>query len=145
MWAKVWLGISILIAIGMIFFAVKSFDVLKDNPDFMKESKNYIQWIVTRIAVISVIYGAALWSAKNYKINRHLFVVNQHRSSALRTFEAFIVASSDEETKNAILLEATHCIFAHSNTGFLGKDEELPANRIIEILKPFGKNAGGSS
>jgi hypothetical protein len=83
-------------------------------------------------------------AAKNYRTHRHLVVVNQHRQSALRTFEAFIkAASGDDQTKNAVLLEATRCIFAPANTGYLGGEEENPSNRIIEIFKTVGGGVSG--
>lgn len=43
---------------------------------------------------------------------------------------------ADAQTKSAVLLEATHTIFGHQNTGFTAdeKDSDMP-NKIIEILK----------
>lgn len=103
-----------------------------------------IQRIIAKVAAISILYYAALWSAKNYRTHRHLAVLNAHRQSALKTFDAFIkAASGDEQTKNAVLLEATRCIFAPANTGYLGKDDDdAPSNRIIEIFKMVGSGSG---
>jgi len=55
-----------------------------------------------------------------------------------------VKASEDEQMKNAVLLEATHCIFAPAVTGYLGAEEENPSNRIVEILKTVGGSAGGT-
>lgn len=101
-----------------------------------------IQPIIGKIVAVSLLYYGALWSGKNYRTHRHLAVLNAHRQSALNTFDAFVrAASGDEQTKNAVLLEATRCIFAPANTGYLGVDEENPSNRIIEIFKMAGSSA----
>jgi hypothetical protein len=44
-------------------------------------------------------------------------------------------AGGDAETKNAVLLAATNCIFAAANTGYLSADDDNPGARIIEVLK----------
>jgi hypothetical protein len=103
-----------------------------------------IQRIITKLVVISVFYFAALWSARNYRSHRHLSVVNRHRQNALSTFQTFVQASGDDQqTKNAVLLEATRCIFSPAVTGYLGADEEVnPASRIVEILNTVSGAAG---
>ncbi len=103
-----------------------------------------IQKIITKLVIISILYFAALWASRNYRSHRHLSVVNKHRQSALATFETFVKAANDEQTKNAVLLEATHCIFSPATPGYLGAEEEVPANRIIEILKTVGSGTGTS-
>lgn len=100
-----------------------------------------IQRIITKIVIISIFYYAAIWSSRNYRSHRHLSVVNKHRQSALSTFETFVNAAGDQQTKNAVLLEATHCIFAPAVSGYLGPDEENPSNRVIEILKTANEAA----
>lgn len=103
-----------------------------------------LQRIITKLVVISIFYFAAVWAGRNYRAHRHLAVVNSHRQNALATFETFVKAASDEPTKNAVLLEATHCIFSPSVTGYLGADEEAGGNRVVEILKTVGGSSGGS-
>lgn len=102
--------------------------------DVMSDA-NAIQRIVTKLVIISLFYFAVVWSARNYRAHRHLHVVNKHRQNALMTFETFVKGAEGDETKNAVLLEATHCIFSPTVTGYLGKEEEHPSSRIIEILK----------
>lgn len=138
--SKQWLKASIVLACITIAVAV-IFLLLLPPLGALNEAAT-IQRLITKIVIASILYYAAIWSTKNYKTHRHLAVVNLHRQSALKTFEAFVKASaSDEQTKNAVLLEATRCIFAPSNTGYLGADEENPSSRIIEIFK----NVGGGS
>lgn len=138
--SKQWLKASIGLIVTTIAVALLSLFLLPPLGAFNEPAT--IQRLITKILIASILYYAAIWAAKNYKTHRHLAVVSLHRQSALKTFEAFVKASSnDEQTKNAVLLEATRCIFAPSNTGYLGPDEENPSSRIIEIVK----NIGGSS
>jgi hypothetical protein len=101
-----------------------------------------IQKIIARLVIVSILYYSVVWSAKNYKAHRHLSVLNSHRQNALQTFESFVEgAGGDEQTKNAVLLEATHCIFSPANTGYLGAEEDNPTSRIVEILKTVGTSS----
>jgi hypothetical protein len=101
-----------------------------------------IQKIIARLVIVSILYYGVVWSAKNYKALRHLSVLNSHRQNALQTFESFVEgAGGDEQTKNAVLLEATHCIFSPANTGYLGAEEDNPTSRIDEILKTVGTSS----
>lgn len=140
--SRQWLKASI----GLIFttIAVALLSLFLLPPLGALNEPATIQRLITKIIVASILYYAAIWAAKNYKTHRHLAVVSLHRQSALKTFEAFVKASSsDEQTKNAVLLEATRCIFAPSNTGYLGSEEENPSSRIIEIFKNVGSSSAG--
>ena len=100
---------------------------------------------MTKIIVISLIYFAAIWASRNYRAHRHLNVVNSHRQNALMTFQTFVKAAGDEdkETKNAVLLEATRCIFSPTSTGYLGGDQETPSSSIVEVLTKTVGSVGG--
>ena len=52
-------------------------------------------------------------------------------------------ASADEQTKNAVLLQATKCIFSAQNTGYLGqpdKDSE-GGPQILEVWRSLSPKA----
>jgi hypothetical protein len=128
-----WLAATIGLALATVVAALVLFLWLPPLTDMADAAT--IQRILTKIVVISIFYYAALWASRNYRSHRHLSVINRHRQSALSTFETFVNAAADQQTKNAVLLEATHCIFAPAISGYLGADEENPSNRIIEVLK----------
>ena len=130
------LDVPVLVAIASIFLLL---------PTGTLGDPGTVQRIITKLVIISIFYFAALWASRNYRSHRHLSVVNKHRQSALSTFETFVKAANDDQTKNAVLLEATHCIFSPAVSGYLGAEEEGPANRIIEILKTAGSSGSGSS
>ena len=69
-------------------------------------------YVLTKLAFLSVLYFVTIWAGRNYKSHRHLGVLNRHRQNSLSTFETFVEASNDQKTKDAVLLEATRCIWA---------------------------------
>lgn len=96
-----------------------------------------IQIGLAKLLAFSVLYFGLVWSGRNFLAHQHNATVNTHRQNALRTFEAFVKASSDESTKNAVLLQATQSIFAPQPTGYLTGDagQSQPMPQILEILR----------
>ena len=137
--SKRWLiAASILISITMLV-AIITLYLLPALGELMEAG--VVQRVIAKLIILSSLYYGAAWSAKNYRIHRHLSVVNMHRHNALKTFEAFIkAASGDQATKSAVLLETTRSIFSPTNTGYLGAEEENSSNRILEIVKTVGSD-----
>jgi len=46
--------------------------------------------------------------------------------------------ATDPKIKDAVLLEATHCIFGASAFGYLPQDEEFSHKSIIEMARGSG-------
>ena len=95
------------------------------------------QKVSSKLIALSVLMTGTFWCGKMYKAHMHQSVVNRHRALGLRTFQAFSAAASDEQTKNAVLLETTRSIFAPGMTGLVdqrgsGGDGDA---RIVEIAK----------
>ncbi len=86
------------------------------------------------------------WSARNHRAHVHNSIVNRHRQNALNTFETFVKASSDKDTKDAVLLQATKSIFDEQSSGYLSSDsEQLPSNLIVEVLRRATGGRGGNA
>lgn len=101
-----------------------------------------IQLAVLKIVVFSVLFTAILAGGRIYRAHRHNYVVNKHRQNALSTFEAFAKAASDEPTKNAVLLQATQCIFSPQPTGYVQAESDSgPSMNVWELV---GGIANGS-
>ena len=94
-----------------------------------------IQIAIAKITVLALVYSCMIWSAKNYRSARHNWIVNRHRRNALLTFEAFVSATSDEHTKNAVLLQATESIFGHQPSGFSDKSHDSGSPKILEVFR----------
>lgn len=95
----------------------------------------WIHGFAAKLAVLAVALTGVAWTARSYRINRHLAVVNSHRARALDTFNAFAHASKDQAVKDAILLEAAKCIFGRVSSGYLNSQADVPSDRVIEVLK----------
>jgi hypothetical protein len=99
-----------------------------------------VQLAITKVVILSTIFTAAIACSRIYRAHRHNYVVNQHRRNALRTFQAFANApEADAQTKNAILLEATKCIF--SQPGYISSEQESQPSQILEIVRQLKPGA----
>lgn len=126
--AMVGLGITILTAIGFWIYA--------HNMGELSTSQ-IVQESIAKVIILSMLITASAWCGRNYKAHKHLATVNRHRALSLRTLKAFSVAASDDQTKNAVLLEATRAVFSAGNSGYLeggGGSDDNPM-KIIEIAK----------
>ena len=132
--AKKWLNWTIVL---LFTIAVVSIVVLFLIPNSSSETREIVQFTFTKLVLLSTLFYGPSICSKNYKAHKHNSLLNQHRQNALTTFETFSkAASSDPQTKNAVLLEATHTIFSNQQTGYLNFDKDSDsANRIVEIIK----------
>lgn len=101
-----------------------------------------IQYTIAKLIIFSTLYFALAWAVKSYRANKHNEVLNKHRQNALDTFDAFVdAASSDEQTKNAVLLQTVQSIFCQQNTGYNEKEGDYPEHtKILEIIGSSVKN-----
>lgn len=96
-----------------------------------------VQVFTSKLVVLGSLFTATIWCGRIYKAKKHQVAVNRHRSNALKTFQAFIKAASDDQTRNAVLIETTRCIFAGASTGYLDGSESSGdgAVQILEVVK----------
>jgi hypothetical protein len=94
-----------------------------------------IQKVASKLVALSVLLTATIWCGRLYKALRHQAAVNKHRALSLQTFQAFSVAASDTQTKNAVLLETTRSIFALQDTGLVDSSGSDRESNVIEIAK----------
>jgi hypothetical protein len=108
------------------------------------DTASVVQRFGGKLAVLVVLFSATLWCGKTHNALMHLSTVNRHRALSLQTFQAFSHAASDDATKNAVLMEATHAVFGSVPTGFLdqkagGGESDL---KIVEVAKTLGTKSG---
>lgn len=101
-----------------------------------------IQLAVAKLIGFSVLLSATLWSGRIYRAHRHNYVVNKHRQNALSTFETFVkAAGNDEQTKNAVLLQATQCIFSPQHTGYITHEPDSGGYpQVLEIIRGISRS-----
>ncbi|MBT4610566.1 MAG: hypothetical protein HOC05_11040 [Gemmatimonadetes bacterium] len=104
---------------------------------------NVVASAIPRIVLLGSLYYAVHWCARNFSAHCHNEVVNRHRVNSLGTFETFAKAAGDDtQTKNAVLLEATHSIFGSQSSGFFQREAPpVPQNKIVEIMRNIGSRS----
>ncbi|MFZ3044251.1 MAG: hypothetical protein WA058_04075 [Minisyncoccia bacterium] len=136
--ARWWLGA----AVG--FFVVLGFylgyllsvgiPVSNDLPETIRE-------VSLRVLVLIAIYFAMSQSIKNFSVNKHLQVVNEHRQNTMRIFEVFLNSATTDSAKEHVLLEATKSVFDANKTGYLHKEGQ---NNLSFSVGDFFKSTGNS-
>jgi hypothetical protein len=100
-----------------------------------------IQLGVAKLFLFSLLVGGIIWCGRNYRAHRHTYVVNKHRQNAPSTFDTFINSAQDQQTKSAVLLQATQAIFAPHSTGYISQEGEsggLP--QVFEIVRNIAES-----
>ena len=99
-------------------------------------SSQVIQTVAAKLVILTMFVTGTMWCGRQYKALKHLATLNRHRSLSLRTLKAFSAAASDEQTKNAVLIEVTRAVFQANQTGYLdGQSGDESPTKIVEIAK----------
>lgn len=136
-----WLGMVALLAAISVTAAVSSFfwPPLADSAT----SWVVLRHVVAKVSLIAILFAATIWCGRIYRAIRHQRSINRHRALSLRTFQAFVRATDDPATRDAVLIAATRSIFANVPTGLVdersvGQDASV---NVLEIGKSAGKAA----
>jgi hypothetical protein len=151
--ARVWLVATVLLAIatGMVGWfnysrtlaALQSAVSTAPQVGTPGNTAITIQLTIAKLIMFSILFSAVLWAGRIYRAHRHNYVINKHRQNALGTFEAFVKATEDPPTKNAVLLQATQCIFGPQATGYLTQEKETEApTQIFEFIRGAASGKG---
>ena len=138
--ASIWVGVAgVVLAAGNLGFLLANLDETSKMT-----TGGAIQLGVGKVLLFSVLYYSLIWVVRTYQAASHNEVVNQHRANALGTFETFVAAATDEQTKQAVLLLATECIFGHQVSGYSepGRDDG-GSSKLLEIVRGAGSDTGG--
>jgi len=128
-WLKTTAGLAagtILAALLMVFVPVKA----------DATTPQVIQIFTSKVVILGLLFTATIWCGRLYKAARHQSAINKHRENALKTFQAFTKAASDDDVRNAVLMESTKSIFALTPSGYLD-NESVPDGglKIVEVVK----------
>lgn len=135
LWLRWTVALLVLIVIASVIF-IKLFL----SEDY--QNIEIIQFSISKIIILSALFYGLSICNRNYKAHKHNATLNKHRQNALSTFETFAgAAGTDAQTKNAVLIEATHTIFSNQLTGYLSSEKDNESsNRIVEIIKSVTDN-----
>lgn len=130
-----WLISTAVLASVTIILAGISFFYYLDRAVILTVPQS-IELALFKIVIFTVLFTATLWSSRNYRAHRHNFVINKHRQNALSTFETFAKAAGDDQTKAAVLLQATKSIFSTQSSGYVTQDNETVGYpQVLEIVR----------
>jgi hypothetical protein len=118
--------LTLAVAVGLVFLPI--------NAD--STTPQVIQMFTSKVVILGLLFTSTIWCGRLYKAARHQGSVSKHRANALRTFQAFTKAASDDESRNAILMETTKSIFAITPTGYLDNESTPDGGlKIVEVVK----------
>jgi hypothetical protein len=125
-------GLSVLTAVAVAVFAWFS---VRYWPGL--STAQAVQIVAAKALIISVCVSGIVLATRTHRAHQHNEIVNRHRVNALSTFDAFTkAAGSDADTKNAVLLHASTCIFSAQPSGYAHGDADgLAAPQILDIAK----------
>ncbi|MEM8597138.1 MAG: hypothetical protein AAGF76_11810 [Pseudomonadota bacterium] len=133
---RLWLAMLALTA--MVFFAsIFLFDdVFSSSPSVLHPDLPQT-WIYASTKFL--FFGALIYlssiSKKNYFVCIHNRLINEHRSNALKTFEALVRSANTERARDLALTAAANCIFSHQDPGAIrtspGQDAAAPPPQIV--------------
>jgi len=132
--AEKWLKYTFIFAVASLVISFISIFMPIDRD---ATSAQIFQYMTSKMVVLLVLLTATIWCGRIYKALKHQITVNKHRANALKTFQAFVKAASNDNTRDAVLIETTRSIFANSPSGYLDITDAAsdPGAKFIEIIK----------
>lgn len=104
-----------------------------------------IQMTAVKLFVFGILSYVILMAGRAYRAAAHNQIVNEHRRDALETFQTFVKATSDEATKDAVLVQATHSIFSHRPSGFGQQESDaMPPSHMLELTRSVMGDRGST-
>lgn len=139
-----WFRNTIICAIGTLTAAFLSIFIPIDRD---ATNAQIFQYISSKLVVLLVLMTATVWCGRIYKALMHQITVTKHRANALKTFQAFVKATTNDSIRDAVLIETTRSIFANSPSGYLDSadaNSDASGTKVLEIIKSattVGKSA----
>ncbi|MDE3041134.1 MAG: hypothetical protein KGJ82_11255 [Nitrospirota bacterium] len=135
--ATTWLWITGLLAIATLIAAFGLLSLYLWGSDQFMAKLQSPNLIAVKVVIFGVLISATLWAGRVYRSNQHNYVVNKHRANALSTFETFVKgAGDDQQTKSAVLLQSTQCIFSSQPSGYIAQESDGGMyKQILEIVR----------
>ena len=139
--AEQWLRNTLLCAIGTILTAFVSIFIPIDKD---ATNAQIFQYISSKLVVLLVLITATAWCGRIYKALMHQISVAKHRANSLKTFQAFVKATTNDSTRDAVLMETTRSIFTNTPSGYLDSTDansDTAGTRVLEIVKSVTASA----
>lgn len=134
--ANTWLMITGGLAIATLTAAIGLLFVYLWGDEKFTAKLQSLNLIALKVFIFGVLISATFWAGRIYRSHQHNYVVNKHRANALSTFETFVKGAGDDQTKSAVLLQSTQCIFSAQPSGYISQEPEGGMyKQILEIVR----------
>lgn len=146
-WMIATIGVSAAtLVIGILFFVFNFSPMISRGAidwfreiDYSQDVGKAVNHAISKLFVLSILSYAVYWCARNYRAHNHNAVVNNHRATSLKTFQAF-ADNTDGTVKNAVLMYATECIFSHQVSGYIHNEPESdPSGKMMQVFTDFSR------
>ncbi len=117
--ARLWLGISVVVTIGIIAVLWWLLSSLSLGANGNVGVGMLLQTFFTKALIFSFLLIIFYQTVKNYTANKHLQTLNEHRTNSLACFQTFVESTSDPKIRDTVLIQATKAIFEAGNTGYI--------------------------
>ena len=137
-----WLFGVLIFAITLVLYTIGGL-FLHKIPDLEpKTIYDAIQLTISKILIFSTVAYLLFLSARNFLNHKHNAIINKHRLNALLTYQALVEASGDAGVRDAVLLQASSCIFSPQSTGYAaGHETDISRQKsLVEILSKSATN-----
>lgn len=147
-----WLVASVVILIflfGLLYSFATNLDWLTKPLKLVEENEFYkpyafyflVVYNATKDLIISMLIYVLSWSIKNYRAERHNYIINTHKGMNIKTATDILRMEDYTDTnKREIFDKATSYAFEHQSTGYSKDDQGTPSivNTLLnkDIIKP---------
>lgn len=130
----IWLGATLVAIVGAVILIIVMWDKFSDIDP--KNTALIVQAAINKLVVISLLYFAIVWAARNYSAHRHNQTLNIHRQIALDSFKTFVDVTKGTPVADVVTRIAAQAIFAPQPTGFTKTEagKEPSASGILEVI-----------
>lgn len=95
-----------------------------------------LQKLSTKLVILALLFSATFWCGRVYKALKHLETINRHRAVSIQTLQAFVRAASENQTKDAVLMEAARAVFGNVPTGYVDSSSSGDGDvKVVEWVR----------
>ena len=130
----VWQWITVGIGVVILIAGVWNLRLAWSENDVTSVSQ-VVQIGLAKLFLFGVLSFGLVWASRVFRAESHNVVINRHRQNSLSSFKAFVSATGDESTKNAVLVQATRSIFSHQPSGFVQETQGKSGDQMTEVIR----------
>ncbi len=97
-------------------------------------------YYVTKIALLSVLLFLFTWFLKNYRAEKHNYVINKHKAMSLLSVTGVLTMDRLKELdKTGVLVKALEIVYMHQGSGFSSDQGGESPNVVTTLLNQIPK------